>query len=90
MALYRATKNLIFRQLGQSVIVGETIELDKDYAEAVNDELRLTFPDVSAVLVAMDEAVGASPEQVEKPKKSSTRKPKIEVEPPQEDEVVPD
>lgn len=84
MALYRAVKNLVFSKLDKSVIVDETIELEKDYADEVNKSLKLTFPDVPAVLVAVDA------DEAEKPKKPSTRKPKADVEPPKEDEVVPD
>lgn len=72
MALYKATKNLVFKKLGQSVIVDETIELEKDYADEVNKSLKLTFPDVSAVLVAVDDA--SEPIEVDKPKKSTRAK----------------
>lgn len=87
MALYRAVKNLVFSKLDKSVIVDETIELEKDYADEVNKSLNLTFPDVPAVLVAVDvdETI-----ETEKPKKPSTRKPKAEIEPPKDDDVVPD
>ncbi|MGT2896250.1 hypothetical protein Javan174_0043 [Streptococcus phage Javan174] len=87
MALYRATKNLVFSKLDKSVIVDETIELEPDYAEQVNKDLKLTFPDVPAVLVAVDADESI---KTEKPKKASTRKPKAEVEPSKDDEVVPD
>lgn len=68
MALYRAVKNLVFSKLDKSVIVDETIELEKDYADEVNNSLKLTFPDVAAVLVSVDEAVE------EKPKKTTRKK----------------
>lgn len=71
MALYKATKNLIFASLNKSVIVDETIELEDEYAEKVNKDLKLTFPDVKAVLVPVDETVE------EKPKKT-TRKKKVD------------
>ncbi len=57
MALYKATKNLVFKSLGKGVIVGEVIDLDPDYAKQVNADLKLSFPDVAAVLVAVDETV---------------------------------
>ncbi|WP_070021798.1 hypothetical protein [Streptococcus agalactiae] len=68
MALYKATKNLVFQNLDKAVIVDEVIELETDYAEKVNKELKLTFPDVAAVLVLVDETVE------EKPKKTTRKK----------------
>ncbi|MGT2775003.1 hypothetical protein ACVRZG_02830 [Streptococcus hyovaginalis] len=68
MALYKATKNLVFKSLGKGVIVDEVIELETDYAEKVNKDLKLTFPDVAAVLVSVDETVE------EKPKKTTRKK----------------
>lgn len=75
MALYKATKNLVFQSLGKAVIVGEIIELEPDYAEKVNKDLKLTFPDVEAVLVSFDETVEVETETQaetveEKPKNS--------------------
>ncbi|HEL2480605.1 TPA: hypothetical protein TZY47_000723 [Streptococcus suis] len=69
MALYKATKNLVFKSLGKGVIVGEVIDLDPDYANQVNKDLKLSFPDVVAALVAVDETV-----EDEKPKKSTRKK----------------
>lgn len=75
MALYKATKNLVFKKLGTSVIVDEIIELEEDYADEVNNDLKLAFPDVPAVLVAVDETGEPikvdKPDEVEKPKKST-------------------
>lgn len=73
MALYKATKNLIFASLDQSVIVDETIELEDEYAEQVNKDLKLTFPDVDAVLVPVstDETIEL---EDEKPKKATRKK----------------
>ncbi|HFZ6679545.1 TPA: hypothetical protein ACGPSD_001245 [Streptococcus agalactiae] len=68
MALYKATKNLVFKSLGKGVIVDEVIDLEPDYAEKVNKDLKLIFPDVAAVLVSVDEAVE------EKPKKTTRKK----------------
>ncbi|MGT2969115.1 hypothetical protein [Streptococcus azizii] len=68
MALYKATKNLVFQSLGKAVIVDEVIDLEPDYAEKVNKDLKLTFPDVEAVLVPVDETVE------EKPKKPKGKK----------------
>lgn len=74
MALYKATKNLVFKSLDKSVIVDEVIDLDPDYAEKVNKDLKLTFPDVEAVLVAADATESVEAEQPEK----TTREKKAE------------
>lgn len=60
MTLYKAVKNLVFTSLGKSVIVDETIELEEEYAEKVNEDLKLTFPDVDAVLELVEETKPAS------------------------------
>ncbi|HEM3578222.1 TPA: hypothetical protein U1C15_001900 [Streptococcus suis] len=69
MALFRATKNLVFKSLGKAVIVDETIELEPDYAKEVNENLKLTFPDVPAVLVLVEDE-----NQEEKPLKAPRKK----------------
>lgn len=75
MALYKATKNLVFQSLEKAVIVDEVIDLEADYADKVNKDLKLTFPDVAAVLVSLDETVEVETEttdetvEVKKPKK---------------------
>ncbi|HER4816126.1 MULTISPECIES: hypothetical protein [Streptococcus] len=74
MALYKAAKNLVFQSLGKAVIVDEVIDLEPDYAGKVNKDLKLAFPDVEAVLVAID--TNESVEAVQ-PKKT-TRKKKAE------------
>ncbi|HEM3542696.1 hypothetical protein [Streptococcus suis] len=88
MALYKATKNLVFQSLGKGVIVDEIIDLEPAYAEKVNKDLKLTFPDVDAVLVAVDETVedadGTTDDtpsetvdetvEVEQPKKTTRKK----------------
>lgn len=55
MALYKAQKNIYFTSLNKDVVIGETIDLDKGYADTVNADLKLVFPDVEAVLVLVDE-----------------------------------
>lgn len=57
MAKYKATKNLFFKSLNKDVIVGEVIELEKDYADSINADLASAFPDVQAVLVPLNEEV---------------------------------
>lgn len=70
MALYKATKNLVFTSLDKSVIVDEVVDLDPEYAEKVNKDLKQTFPDVDAVLVAVDGEVIED----ETPKKTTRKK----------------
>lgn len=55
MALYEAKKNIYFTSLGKDVSLGETIELEQAYAEAVNADLKSAFPDVDEVLVLIDD-----------------------------------
>lgn len=71
MALYKATKNLVFQSLDKGVIVDEIIDLDPTYAEKVNKDLKLTFPDVDAVLVPVDTTESV---EVEQPKKTTRKK----------------
>ncbi len=54
MALYRATKNILFENLNKGVIVGDIIELEEDYAKEVNKKLKNAFPDVKNVLELVD------------------------------------
>ncbi|KXT70000.1 hypothetical protein [Streptococcus cristatus] len=76
MTLYKATKNLVFTSLDQSAIVDEVIELDPEYAKKVNEDLKLTFPDVAAVLVLADgdESVEDKPADEDKLKKPGRKK----------------
>ena len=62
MALYRATKNLVFEQLNKDVIVGDIIELEEDYAKEVNKKLKNAFPDVKNVLELVDKDGTLEPE----------------------------
>jgi|GEM_PF-2834599 len=55
MALYKAQKNIYFTSLNKDVVIGETIDLDKGYADTVNADLKPVFTDVEAVLVLVDE-----------------------------------
>lgn len=82
MTLYTATKNLFFTSLSKGVIVGETIDLEDDYAKQVNKDLKLTFPDVDAVLVPVDDTVEADePVKDKKPKRTRKAKTDTETEP---------
>ena len=50
MANYKANKNLTLKTPGIYVAEGEVVELEPTYAEQVNKDLKLTFPDIDAVL----------------------------------------
>lgn len=63
MALYRATKNLLFESLNKGVIVGDIIELEEDYAKEVNKKLKNAFPDVKNVLELVDKNGTLEPEE---------------------------
>lgn len=66
MAKYKAAKNLFFKSLNKDVIVGEVIELEKDYADSINADLASAFPDVQAVLVPLNEEVTEKPKRTRK------------------------
>lgn len=67
MAKYKATKNLFFKSLNKDVIVGEIVELEKEYADKVNADLANVFPDTDLVLKPLEKVVE---EQEEKPKRT--------------------
>ncbi|TQE88232.1 hypothetical protein FH692_07235 [Streptococcus suis] len=60
MANYKANKNLALKTPGIYVAEGEVVELEPAYAEQVNNDLKLTFPDVDAVLELVEETKPAS------------------------------
>lgn len=72
MPQYKATKNLFFKSLNKDVIVGEVIELEKEYADKVNADLASAFPDVQAVLVPLNEEVTEKPKRTRKKAKADT------------------
>lgn len=81
MPQYKATKNLFFKSLNKDVIVGEVIELEKDYADNVNADLAKAFPDTKAVLVPLEpEEVVEEPEEVEEKPKRTRKKAKADTE----------
>ncbi|KXT67671.1 hypothetical protein SGADD02_01307 [Streptococcus gallolyticus] len=67
MPQYKATKNLFFKSLNKDVIVGEVVELEKEYADKVNADLANVFPDTDLVLKPLEKVVE---EQEEKPKRT--------------------
>lgn len=75
---YKSLKNIHFKSLNKEVMENGVIELDEEFAEKVNEDLKLTFMDVPKVLVP----IGAEPAKIEddaevKPTRKS-RKPKAE------------
>ncbi|MCY7144198.1 hypothetical protein MK512_10635 [Streptococcus gordonii] len=76
MSLFKAQKNIYFTSLDKDVVAGETIDLDQEYADAVNADLKPVFPDVEAVLVPVEDE--------DKPKKA-TRASKADAEAKTED-----
>ena len=73
MANYKANKNLTLKTPGIYVAEGEVVELEPTYAEQVNKDLKLTFPDVKAVLVPVDVDETIELEDT-KPKKAARKK----------------
>ena len=55
MAKYKAIKNLILKTPGIYVTEGEFVELEPNYADQVNKDLKQTFTDVAAVLELVED-----------------------------------
>ena len=55
MAKYKAIKNLILKTPGVYAKEGEFVELEPNYADQVNKDLKQTFPDVAAVLELVED-----------------------------------
>lgn len=55
MAKYKAIKNLILKTPGIYAKEGEFVELEPNYADQVNKNLKQTFPDVAAVLELVED-----------------------------------
>ncbi|MBT0905730.1 hypothetical protein KJR06_04925 [Streptococcus lutetiensis] len=72
MAKYKAAKNIFFKSLNKSVMVDETIELDKEYADHVNADLAKAFPDVKKVLVPLEEETAVELKKARRGKKAKT------------------
>ncbi|KAF1125781.1 hypothetical protein U5S90_03035 [Streptococcus agalactiae] len=54
MSIYIAEKNISFTRLNKEILIGEEIELDDEVAEKVNQEMKLSFPDVENILRLKD------------------------------------
>lgn len=89
MAIYKSLKNLHIQSLNIEVAEQGQVELEKSFADKINEDLKLTFPDVEAILVLIkddaseevDEKIDdADTEEVETaaPKKTRTRTKKAE------------
>ena len=55
MAKYKVIKNLILKTPGIYAKEGEFVELEPNYADQVNKDLKQTFPDVAAVLELVED-----------------------------------
>lgn len=54
MKKYKSLKNIHFKSIDKDVLENGIIELDEEFANRVNEDLKLTFPDVPNVLVSLD------------------------------------
>lgn len=54
MKKYKSLKNIHFKSIDKDVLENGIIELDEEFANRVNDDLKLTFPDVPNVLISLD------------------------------------
>ncbi|WP_283572522.1 hypothetical protein [Streptococcus agalactiae] len=70
MKQYKALKNIHFKSLDKEVFENGVIELDEEFAERVNADLKLTFQDVPKVLVPIGEETETEEKQKRKPRKS--------------------
>ncbi len=55
MAKYKAIKNLDLKTPGIYANQGDVVELNPEYADQVNADLKQAFPDVDAVLELVEE-----------------------------------
>lgn len=75
---YKSLKNIHFKSLDKEVMANGVIELDAEFAEKVNEELKLTFMDVPKVLVPIGEEPANVEENAEEKPARKPRKPKTE------------
>lgn len=89
MKKYKSLKNIHFKSIDKDVLENGIIELDEEFANRVNEDLKLTFPDVKNVLISLDgddevaeekaeEVVDEVVEEVAEKPTRKPRKPKIE------------
>ncbi|WP_070022214.1 hypothetical protein [Streptococcus agalactiae] len=70
MKQYKALKNIHFKSLNKEVMENGVIELDEEFAERVNADLKLAFQDVPKVLVPIGEETETEEKPKRKPRKS--------------------
>lgn len=75
MALYKALKNITFSSLDKTVLDGDTIELEEEYANKVIETLSEVFPGEQALIKVFGVETEEEPEEA--PKKA-TRKKKVD------------
>lgn len=82
---YKSLKNIHFKSLDKDVLENGIIELDEEFAEKVNEDLKLTFMDVPKVLVpigaeakVVEETELVEEVEAEEKPKRKPRKPKAE------------
>lgn len=90
MKQYKSLKNVHFESLNKEVFENGIIELDEEFANRVNEDLKLTFPDVPNVLISIGGDAEITEEKVDevveevaekparKPRKSKTEKAEAE------------
>lgn len=93
MKKYKSLKNIHFKSIDKDVLENGIIELDEEFANRVNEDLKLTFPDVKNVLISLggddevteekadevtDEVVDEVTEEVAEKPTRKPRKPKTE------------
>ncbi|WP_069987651.1 hypothetical protein [Streptococcus agalactiae] len=75
---YKSLKNIHFKSLDKEVMANGVIELDAEFAEKVNEDLKLTFMDVPKVLVPIGAETAKVEEDAEVKPARKPRKPKAE------------
>ncbi|MCK1239879.1 hypothetical protein MX111_11025 [Streptococcus uberis] len=65
MKKYKSLKNIHFKSIDKDVLENGIIELDEEFANRVNEDLKLTFPDVPNVLISLDGADEVTEEKAE-------------------------
>ena len=76
MAFYKALKNITFSSLDKTVLDGDTIELEEEYANKVIETLSEVFPGEQALIKVAGVEIEEEPEEEpeEAPKKATRKK----------------
>ena len=72
MTLYKALKNITFSSLDKTVLDGDTIELEEEYANKVIETLSEVFPGEQALIKVAGVEIEEEPEEA--PKKATRKK----------------